>query len=163
MPDAQMLFLEKRDCAICAIGKVRAALIEREDILALMKARPAIGFAVWRGTLIDAAIVRAAVGKQFSSQPAQMRMAHLFCDLYYRARSAGVAAQGSYRLPLHQGQLADALAMSLVTVNRTLQKIRRTGALHFRQGLMTVADWPRLADIGQFDPSYLHIRRTVRP
>lgn len=163
MPDAQMLFLEKRDYAICAIGKVRVALIERDDVRVLVKERPAVAFAIWRGTLIDAAIIRAAIGKQFSAQPAQTRMAHLFCDLYYRARSAGLAVQGSYRLPLHQGQLADALAMSLVTVNRTLQKVRKTGALHFRQGLMTVHDWPRLAAIGRFDPSYLHIRRVVRP
>ena len=89
-------------------------------------------------------------------------MAHFFCELYYRARSAGIARQGSCRLPFHQGQLGDALAMSLVTVNRTLQALRRTGAIQFRNGDMTIHDWPRLAEIGHFDPSYLHIRRPVR-
>jgi Crp-like helix-turn-helix domain len=53
--------------------------------------------------------------------------------------------------------------MSLVTVNRTLQALRKTGALQFRNGQMTVNDWSRLAQIGQFDPGYLHIRRPVRP
>jgi hypothetical protein len=89
-------------------------------------------------------------------------MAHLFCELYYRARNSGIAKQGSCYLPFHQGQLGDALAMSLVTVNRTLQALRRTGAIQFRNGTMTVHDWPRLAEIGHFDPSYLHIRRPVR-
>jgi hypothetical protein len=52
--------------------------------------------------------------------------------------------------------------MSLVTVNRTLQALRRTGAMEFRNGQLTVRDWKRLADIGEFDPTYLHIRATVR-
>jgi CRP-like cAMP-binding protein len=162
IPDAQALFLEKRDHGICAIGKARVGMIGREDMLDLIRARPSIGVAVWRGTLIDAAIVRAAI-TNLGARPARTRMAHLFCELYYRARSAGIAKQGSCHLPLHQGQLGDALAMSLVTVNRTLQGLRKTGAFQFRNGQMTVNDWPRLAEIAQFDPSYLHIRRSVRP
>jgi len=161
MPDAQALFLEKRDHAICSIGQARVGLIGREDMLDIIKARPSIGVAVWRGTLIDAAIVRAAIAN-LGARPGRVRLAHLFCELYYRARSSGIAEQGSCNLPFHQGQLGDALAMSLVTVNRTLQALRRTGAMQFRNGTMTVHDWQRLAEIGHFDPSYLHIRRPVR-
>ena len=162
IPDAQALFLERRDHAICAMGKARVGLIGREDMLDLVKSRASIAFALWRGTLIDAAIVRTAIAN-LGTRPGRTRMAHLFCELYYRARSAGIAKQGSYHLPLHQAQLGDALAMSLVTVNRTLQALRKTGALQFRNGQMTVNDWSRLAEIGQFDPGYLHIRRPVRP
>jgi CRP-like cAMP-binding protein len=162
IPDAQGLFLDKRDHAVCALGKARVAMIAREDMLELIRARPSFGVAVWRGTLIDAAIVRAAIAN-LGARPGRTRMAHLFRELYYRARSAGIARQGSCHLPLHQGQLGDALAMSLVTVNRTLQGLRKTGVLQFRNGQMTVNDWPRLAEIAQFDPGYLHIRRPVRP
>jgi len=161
LPDAQALFLERRDFALCSIGRARVGLIAREDLLELIKAHPLIGFAIWRGTLIDAAIVRTAIAN-LGTRPGRTRMAHFFCELYYRARSAGIARQGSCQLPFHQGQLGDALAMSLVTVNRTLQALRRTGAIQFRNGQMTIHDWPRLAEIGHFDPSYLHIRRPVR-
>jgi hypothetical protein len=89
-------------------------------------------------------------------------MAHLFCELYYRARSSGLDRIGMLRLPLHQGQLGDALGMSLVTVNRTLQALRRTGAMEFRNGELLVRDWKRLAELGEFDPSYLHLRGPVR-
>jgi CRP-like cAMP-binding protein len=161
LADAQMLFLEKMDHAVCAVGRAQVAMIAHEDILALFKLRPSIGVAIWRQTLIDAAIFREAITNN-SSRPPRTRMAHLFCELYYRARSAGLEKVGLLQLPLHQGQLGDALGMSLVTVNRTLQALRRTGAMEFRNGQLTVRDWKRLADIAEFDPTYLHIRATVR-
>ena len=161
LPDAQVLFLERRDYAVCSIGQARVGLIGRDDMLELLKKRPQIGFAVWRGTLIDSAIVRTTIAN-LGARPGRARMAHLFCELYYRARSAGIAKQGTCRLPFNQGQLGDALAMSLVTVNRTLQALRRTGAVEFSKGFITVHDWARLAELGHFDPGYLHIRRPVR-
>jgi CRP-like cAMP-binding protein len=161
LPDAQALFLETMDHAVCALGKAQVGLIAHEEILELFERRPSIGIAIWRGTLIDAAIFRAAISN-LGARPARTRMAHLFCELYYRARNSGLAKQGSCSLPLHQGQLGDALAMSLVTVNRTLQSLRRTGAMQFRNGHLTVHDWPRMTEIAHFDPSYLHIRRPVR-
>jgi transcription initiation factor IIE alpha subunit len=82
-------------------------------------------------------------------------MAHLFCELYYRARSAGLEKTGSLHLPFHQAQLGDALGMSLVTVNRTLQALRRTGAMEFRNGVLTVRDWKRL-------PLRLQVRASKR-
>jgi CRP-like cAMP-binding protein len=160
-PDAQTLFLEKMDHSVCAVGPAQVAMIAHEDILALFKQRPSLGFAIWRETLIDAAIFREAITNN-SSRPPRTRMAHLFCELYYRARSSSLDKVGMLHLPLHQGQLGDALGMSLVTVNRTLQALRRTGAMEFRNGELTVRDWKRLVDIGEFDPTYLHLRTSVR-
>ena len=133
LPDAQTLFLEKMDHTVCAVGKAAVALIAHKDMLGLFKQRPSIGFAIWRETLIDAAIFREAITNN-SSRPPRTRMAHLFSELYYRARSADLEKAGSLHLPLHQGQLGDALGMSLVTVNRTLQALRRTSAMEFRNG-----------------------------
>jgi len=56
LPDAQTLFLEKMDHSVCAAASPAVALIAHEDVLALFKQRPSIGFAIWRETLIDAAI-----------------------------------------------------------------------------------------------------------
>ena len=161
LPDTQTLFLKKMDHAICAVGKAVVAAIAHEDFLRLFKQRPAIGFAVWRETLIDAAIFRQAITNN-SSRPPRTRMAHLFAELYYRARSAGLEKTGSQYLPLRQGQLGDALGISLVTANRALQALRRTGAMEFRRGELTVRNWKRLAEIGEFDAAYLHIAAPPR-
>ena len=161
LPDAQALFLEQRDHALCSIGRARVGLIGREELLELIKARPSVGFAVWRGTLIDGAIVRAAIAN-LGARPGRTRMAHLFCELYYRARANGLARPGACRIPLHQGQLGETLGMSIVTVNRTLQALRRSGAMEFRNGELTVFDWKKLTELGDFDPVYLHLKRPSR-
>src|ERR1700760_3721934 len=89
MPDSQSLFIEEMDHAVCAIGAAAVALIPHKDLLATFKRRPSVGFAVWRETLIDAAIFREAITNN-GSRPMKTRMAHLFCELYYRARAAGL-------------------------------------------------------------------------
>ncbi|HZP78138.1 MAG TPA: Crp/Fnr family transcriptional regulator [Pseudolabrys sp.] len=157
LPGAQTLFLDRVDYAVCGVGRAEIASVMHEDLLALFKQRPMIGFAVWRETLVDAAICRQAITNNSSRAP-RTRMAHLFCELYYRARSAGLGETKLLQLSLHQAQLGDALGMSLVTVNRSLQALRRTGAIQFRNGLLTVHNWQRLAAIGEFDAAYLHSR-----
>jgi CRP-like cAMP-binding protein len=161
MPDAQTLFIERMDHAVCAIGGADVALIPHSEIVELFERRPAVGFAIWRETLIDAAIFREAITNN-SSRPMQTRMAHLFCELYYRARAAGLAKPGSCYVPLNQAQIGDSLGMSIVTVNRTVQALRKTGAMEFRNAELTVRDWKQLVELGDFDPSYLHLKRLAR-
>jgi CRP-like cAMP-binding protein len=93
LPDAQTLFLDKMDHAVCAVGGAQVALITHEEMLELFERRPPVGFAIWRETLIDAAIFREAITNN-SSRPPRTRMAHLFCELYYRARCAGLGKVG---------------------------------------------------------------------
>ena len=158
MPDAQALFLETMDHAVCAIDKAVVALVPHKDLLSLFIMRPTIGFAIWRETLIDAAIFREWITNNGSRAP-RARMAHLFCEQYYRAQAGGAAKPGTCSLPLSQAQLGQALGMSLVTVNRTLQALRATRCVELRDGILQVRDWKRLAQIGQFDPAYLHAKR----
>jgi CRP-like cAMP-binding protein len=158
MPDAQALFLDVMDHSVCAIDKARVGLIPHKEILAMFVLRPAIGFAVWRETLIDAAIFREAVTNN-SSRTARTRMAHFFCEQYYRAQAARLAKPGACRLPLNQSQIGQALGMSLVTVNRTIQNLRSTRFMDLRDGMLQVRDWPRLAQLAQFDATYLHLKR----
>jgi len=161
LPDAQTLFIDRMDHAVCAVGEATIALIPHEDICNMFEQRPTIGFAIWRETLIDAAIFREAITNN-SSRPVMSRMAHLFCELYYRARAVGLTKPGSCRIPMHQGQLGETLGMSIVTANRTIQALRRTGAMEFRNGELTIFDWKTLTEVGDFDPGYLHLTRPSR-
>lgn len=161
LPDAQTLFLERMDHAVCALGRAEIALIPHQELIHLFERRPAVGFAIWRETLIDAAIFREAITNN-SSRPVLVRMAHFFCEIYYRARVVAIARPGSCAIPLHQGQLGDALGISIVTVNRTLQELRSTRAMEFRDEVLTVLDWKRLVAIGEFDPIYLHLKKPAR-
>lgn len=158
MPDAQGLFLETMDHSVCAIDKAVVVLIPHIAMLRLFEKRPDVGFAVWRETLIDASIFRQAITNN-SSRPLQARLAHFFCEYYYRAKLANLLTENICRLPLTQTQLADTLASSLPSVSRALIKLRQTKALEFKNGHLQVKDWNLLTEIADFNPAYLHMKK----
>jgi CRP-like cAMP-binding protein len=159
LPDAQALFLDQMDHAVCAIGQAIVALLPHKDLLRTFEHRPKVGFAIWRETLIDAAIFREAITNN-SARPPLRRMGHLFCELFYRAEVSGLTEAGGLELPISLSQFSDTLGMAIATVNRALARLRSSRAMEFRHGRLTVHNWPRLRDIGQFDPGYLHLRKS---
>jgi CRP-like cAMP-binding protein len=162
MPDAQSLFLDQMDHSVCAIGaSAVVSLFPHQEILQMFEIRPPVGYAFWRETLIDAAIFREAITNN-SSRPVRARIAHFMCEQFYRSRAAGLGTENSCWLPISQMQLGETLGISVVTVNRALQALRRTGAMEFRDGTLTVKNWDKLTSLGEFDPRYLHLTRQNR-
>ena len=154
-PDAQGLFLDRMDHSVCAMGDAAVCVIPHEDLVRLFQARPTIGFAIWRETLIDAAIFRAAITNNSARRPVP-RLAHFFCEVYVRTQSIGLASNGECALPFSQSQLGELLGMSLISVNRHLQVLRERQACEFRSGRLTVLDFKKLSALGGFDALYLH-------
>jgi CRP-like cAMP-binding protein len=159
-PDAQGLFLEQMDHSVCAIGTAVVCAIPHEELIRLFRERPAAAFAVWRETLIDASIFRETITNNSSRKPLA-RLSHWFCEMYFRAKQAGLVRRDTMALPLNQAQIGEALGMSLVSVNRTLKQIRRSAAADFKDGALIVKNWMKLSSIGEFDPAYLH--PTIQP
>lgn len=158
MPDSQALFIDKMDHAVCAIGAASVALIPHRQLIALFELRPAVGFAIWRETLIDAAIFREAITNN-SARETTAAMAHLFCELFYRARASGLTEEDTVKAPITLMQLGDTLGMAIATVARTLQRIRKSRCADFQRGRLRVKDWDRLVTLGQFNPAYLHLKK----
>jgi CRP-like cAMP-binding protein len=154
LPDAQGFFLEKMDHAVCSVGNATIASIPQKGF----ELRPNVGFAIWRETLIDGAIFREAITNN-SARPPTVRMAHFFCELFYRAKAAGITGDQTLDFPVLLPQLADTLGMALATVNRSLSDLRDARAVDFRLAKLTILDWKRLTKVGQFSPSYLHLRK----
>ena len=161
LPDAQSLFLDRMDHAVCAIGPAELAFVPHSEILRMFERRPVLGMAIWRETLIDAAIFRETITSN-SSRNTRTRLAHLFCELFYRARASGLTDGNSCAVPLSQSQIGEALGMAIVTVNRTLQVLRSARLIEFRGGVLTIKDWKRLVAAGDFGPEYLHLKQPVR-
>jgi CRP-like cAMP-binding protein len=67
-------------------------------------------------------------------QSAYERMAHLFLSLRGRLAAVGLADERRWSMPLTQETLADALGLSIVHVNRTLQQLRREKLVEMRGG-----------------------------
>jgi CRP-like cAMP-binding protein len=157
LPDVQALFLREMDHSVCAIGPAIVAFIPHKMLMRAFARRPSFGFAIWRETLIDAAIFREAITNN-GARTKVARMAHLFCELFYRAQEASLTQGTMWDFPVSLTQLGEALAMSIATVHRTLQELRTTSTVDFRDGRLVIKDWTRLAKLGEFDPGYLHTR-----
>jgi CRP-like cAMP-binding protein len=158
LPDAQGLFIERMDHALCAMGPATVAFIPHRQILTAFQRRPSLGIAIWRETLLDAAIFREAITNN-SARPMQARMAHLFCELFYRARVSRLNKGNRCPIPLTLVQLAETLAMAIATVNRTLQQLRASLTMDFRDGELVVVKWRELQELADFNPDYLHMKK----
>ena len=158
MPDTQALFIDQMDHAVCAIGPAVIASIPHKSLLTAFSRRPSVGFAIWRETLIDAAIFREAITNN-SARTMPARMAHLFCELFYRGRVSGLTEGNRFSVPISLVQLGETLAMSIATVNRTLHELRTSRTVDFQRGELDVQDWEGLVEIGEFNPSYLHLKK----
>ena len=86
-------------------------------------------------------------------------MAHLLCELYVRLKAVGLTNGNGYAFPLTQAEFGDALGISTVHVNRTCKTSGVMGLITLRNGSVTVLDWDRLRQAGEFDPTYLHLRK----
>ena len=157
MCDLHVFLLNRMDHSIAAITRTKVAVISRASVLAFTDQYPNLTRALWWCTLLDEAIMREWL-VNLGQRTAYERMAHLFCEMYYRLDAIGEVRDRSYVLPLTQTGLGDTLGISTVHVNRTLQDLRERGLITFRSGLLTVHDLPALEGAGFFNRDYLHLR-----
>ena len=90
-----------------------------------------------------------------ATRQALPRCAHLFCELFARAQAAGLSQEQSCPLPIRQVDIADALGLTPVHVNRTLRLLREKGLLTWRHGVLHIHDLARLQACCSFDGHYL--------
>jgi CRP-like cAMP-binding protein len=83
-------------------------------------------------------------------QTAYERVVHLMLEFNSRLEAIGQVSEQGFGLPVTQEILADALGLSVVHINRTLQQIRRDRLFDLRSGQVTLrqlelmkvmADW----------------------
>jgi CRP-like cAMP-binding protein len=158
MPDLQSLHLEVLDNSVSTLTPCRVGFIPHEALHDICERYPRITSAFWRETLIDAAIFREWV-TNVGQREAYTRMAHVYCELMVRLRAVGLADDHSCDLPITQAEFADAIGASTVHVNRVLQEMRANGLIVTKGTQVTIPDWETLQRAGDFDPTYLHLRK----
>lgn len=159
IPDMQSLFIDVMDHSLTALVPTTVLAIRHEIMRGIIEGYPRIAHLLWRETLIDAAVYREWIVMR--DRPAYPRIAHLFCELFLRMQAIGLTNGNACELPLTQSQMGDALGLSNVHVNRTLQELRAEGLIVLEGGTLTILDWDGLKEAGEFDPLYLHLRRAA--
>lgn len=158
IPDLQSLHVPTMDHSLGTLTKATVAFIPHDSLRELTVRHPGIAAIFWRDTLIDAGIFRewlVSMGRRSAFE----HVAHLFCELYLKLQAVGLA--GNYRcpLPVTQADLADALGLTTVHVNRVIQEMRGKTLLTLRNRTLAIEAWDELLRISEFDPTYLHLER----
>lgn len=153
--DLQNSLLDVADHSVQTLTKAHVALIPVTAIETLIAGRPALGRALWRDTLIDAAIFREWI-VNVGRRDAASRIAHLLCELSVRLTHAGLAKDHCYKMPLTQEQLADAVGLTPIHVNRTLRDLERQHLIKREKRTICIVDWTAMEELGDFNDRYLH-------
>jgi CRP-like cAMP-binding protein len=155
-PDIQSLHLKVMDNSHGTLTPCKVAFVQHEHLRDLCFRHPRISSAFWRETLVEAAIFRkwmVGIGRK----SAYGRIAHLFCEMLVRMRVVGLADGHGCPFPITQTEIGDALGLSLVHVNRTVQELRGKHLISLSGEKLKALDWEGLKEAAEFDPTYLHL------
>ncbi len=156
-PSLESVHLDCLDSNLSAAAHSEVILIPVAELADVMRERPRIQDLIWRSSLVQAAQYREWLTRN-SRLTADGAMAHMFCEIYKRAEAAGLVERNSCEMPLTQEMVGDALGLTGVHVNRTLQHLRETGYVDHHRGRLFMYDFDRLAGFSDFDPAYLSFR-----
>ena len=156
--DLQNSLLGVADHNVQMLTGGQVALMPVQAIRDLAFRRPSIGMAMWYETLVEGSIFREWV-LNIGRRDARTRIAHLLCEFALRLEVAELGKATSYELPITQEQLADAVALTSVHVNRTLRKLEEDGLITRTKRMITIVDWKELVKVADFQPRYLHLDR----
>ncbi len=162
IPDVHSLLIDRMDHSLGTLTPAVVGFIAHDAVRALTRSSYRISEAFWRETLIEASIYRewmAGIGRR----SAPSRIAHLLCEFITKMTAIGLSNGVTCVLPLTQPEIADALGLSTVHMNKKLAEIRKAGLVRIRANRLTILDWKGLCDVADFDPNYLHLRPSISP
>jgi CRP-like cAMP-binding protein len=157
-PDLHGFTLKRLDHDVMSVTECVVGIVPFERLSKLTDEWPHLTRVYWLATNIDAAITR-ETALSLGQRSAISRMAHLFCELHARLSVIGRTDGDSFEFPLTQRELGEALGLTVVHVNRTLQLLRKKGLVESQNRNVAILDRRGLETIADFDPAYLQLRR----
>ncbi len=157
--DLHTLALDVMDHNLGTLVPSKVAFTPHESVRELTIRYPNVATALWRDTLVDAAIFREwLIG--IGSRSEKTRVAHLFCELLLRFRAVGLTNDYAFELPITDAVIGEALALSSVQVSDIIADLRRDGLIRYEGRTLLAEDWDGLKKVGEFDATYLHLEKS---
>jgi CRP-like cAMP-binding protein len=159
--DLHSLLLKEMDHSVGALTACRVVTFPHRSLVEITEQFPHLTRLLWLLTLLDGSIHRewlVAMGRRSARQ----QLAHLMCEFCARLDVIGEVSDLTFRLPITQVELGDVLGLSTVHVNRVLQELRGEKLFIWHGQEIHILDWPRLQEVAEFDPRYLHLNREPR-
>jgi CRP-like cAMP-binding protein len=154
--DLQALIATKADHSVVALTNVELLRLKRENFLNALKSNASLATAFWWAAVQEESILREQIVR-LGRRSGRERLAHMLLELRRRLLQAGQEVGDTLTLPMSREVLADLLGLSSVHVSRSVSALRDAGLIRTSNGSIQLLDIEGLAEVAQFDPSYLHI------
>jgi CRP-like cAMP-binding protein len=158
IPDLHSLHLGRMDHNLTSLGPAVVAFIPHSYFRDVLPRSPQLTHALWRETLVDAAVFREWV-VNVGARDALARIAHVLCEFKLRLQAVGLVKDETFALTARQTDIADVVGITAVHANRVIQELRGRGLIEWEDRTVTILQWDELAKVGDFSADYLHLRK----
>lgn len=144
------------DHAIMAATDVVVRFIEPAEMERVFALNRKLAAAFWWAAEQEHGALREQIVR-LGRRSALHRVPHMFLELHRRLFLVNKASARSFILPLTQSDIADALGLSNVHINRTLKRLVTDHYIQYDNSVIHIPDNARLAELCDFDVSHLHL------
>jgi len=142
------------DHSVASVTPVRVSSFSRHELFEIINQFPRVAVAIlWALSCEEAIVVEHLVN--LGRRNALERVAHFLIEFGERLQVVGLATDRGYECPFTQDDLADALGLSAIHINRILRQLRERQLLTLSHGSLQIHDLPGLAAVAQFSDQYL--------
>ncbi len=144
------VLLRTSDHSFTALTDMVVSPVGSSRMLQVFNEFPHLGASILWATSRDEAITvehLASIGRRTATE----RTAHFFLELSERLRLVGLANTTEFACPLSQNELADALGLSAIHVNRVLRGLRELQLLTFHEHIVTIHDRAALKALAGYE------------
>ena len=145
----------RADHSIAAVRTLTVAEIDRDEIERLLHDCPHLAELFCLGEIIAKSQQHEWI-LSLGQRVAIERVAHLLCEIFERERRRGRVRGRRCDFPPTQAQIAEAVGLTPVHVNRMLHELRRGQGVEIANRRLFVPDFDALARVAAFDARYLH-------
>jgi CRP-like cAMP-binding protein len=140
--------------SVATITDVSVSAIPATMIDNIFERSPAASKALFWAAVCESAVM----GEHLidaARRSAYERISHFLLELFARLNRVNMTNEWSFRLPLTQELIGDALGLTTIHVNRTLRSLRQDKLIAIDGKLVTILDFEALSLLSDFENSYL--------
>jgi CRP-like cAMP-binding protein len=149
------ILLRTANQSFAALSDVAVSSLSVPSLMGLFEKFPRVAAAIlWAASRDEALVIEHLV--DVGRRSAIERVAHCFLELRQRLQLVGLASETEFECPLTQYDLADALGLSPIHINRVLRCLREEGLLTVKSHTVIVHDLAGLTKLAGYDSGYLN-------
>ncbi len=151
------------DHSAIAVSETTLCVFPIDRFRATIAELPELAFAIT--SVMDRTAQRChSVLTTIASHPAETKIAFLLLSLFIREESLNLAEAGCVPFPITQEDIADALGLTSIHVNRVMQSLRKSGLIECKNRCLRVYDKEALAELAKISlPELEYMMLGVRP